>query len=58
MTIREARKAAGLTQKGMSDLLGIPKRTIEGWEEGTRKPPEWIERLVIEKLEGIEREKK
>lgn len=57
MTLKEARKAAGLTQKGMSDRLGIPKRTIGSWEDGQRKCPEWAERLIIEKLEQIAKEK-
>ena len=52
-TIREARKFAGLTQAKMSELLGIPKRTIENWESGSRKCSEWAERLVVEKLETI-----
>lgn len=53
MTIKEARKNANLTQQGMADLLGIPRRTIQNWESGERTPPEWAERLVIEKLESI-----
>lgn len=57
MTIKEARKAAGLTQQRMSDLLGIPKRTLENWESGKALPPEWAERMIVEKLEDIEREK-
>jgi DNA-binding transcriptional regulator YiaG len=57
MTIKEARIAANLTQQQMSDLLGIPKRTIEDWESGTRKPPEYVERLVVEKLNSIAQEK-
>ena len=52
-TVREARVYAGLTQAKMSELLGIPKRTIENWETGSRKCPEWTERLVVEKLESI-----
>lgn len=56
-TVREARVYAGLTQAKMSELLGIPKRTIENWETGSRKCPEWVERLVVEKLESIANEK-
>jgi len=37
----------------MSDLLGIPKSTIEKWEMGIRKPPEWAAALIIEKLESM-----
>lgn len=56
-TIKEARQAAGLTQQAMSELLGIPKRNIENWEGGQRKPPTWAERLIIEKLESLSRSK-
>lgn len=56
--IKEARKKAGLTQKGMSEALGIPQHTIENWEMGLRSCPEWAERLIIEKLERIAEEKK
>ena len=52
-TIKEARKAAGLSQQGVTDTLGIPKRTLQDWEAGKRTPPGWAEALVIEKLEKI-----
>lgn len=55
MTIKEARQAAGLTQAEMSRLFEIPKRTIENWETGTRKPSSYVEKLIIEKLEQIAR---
>ena len=58
MTIKEARLAAGLTQQKMSDIMGIPKRTIENWETGQRTPSEWIERLVVAELERIKENKK
>ena len=57
MTIKEARKAAGLTQQAMSDLLKIPKRNIENWEAGKNSPPEWAERLIIKELEAISKER-
>ncbi len=50
MTIKEARKSVGLTQKGLSEWLGIPQRTIEAWDAGNRKCPEWCERLLVEKI--------
>lgn len=53
MTIKEARKNAGLTQAEMSLILGIPKRTIEDWETGKIKPRTWAERLVVEKLVNL-----
>lgn len=51
--LKAARLAAGLTQQQMSDIFKIPKRTIENWESGMRKPPEYVKTLVIEKLERI-----
>ena len=53
MTIKEARLKAGLTQARMSELLEIPKRTIGDWETGTRKPPIYVEKLIVRELERI-----
>lgn len=52
-TIKEARQAAGLSQQGVTDALGIPRRTLQDWETGKRTPPGWAEALVVEKLEQI-----
>ena len=56
MTLKEARLAAGLTQKAMSELLEIPMRTIGSWEDGSRKCPPYVERLVMRELEQIAKE--
>lgn len=50
MPIKEVRLSAGLTRKQMSDLLGVPLRTLEDWESGKRKPPEYVVSLIIFKL--------
>ena len=55
-TIKEAREVTGMTQKEMSERLKIPQRTIEDWERGTRKPPEWAETLIVKELERIAKE--
>lgn len=57
MTIKEARLAAGLTQKEMSEAMEIPVRTIGSWEDGSRKCPPYVERLVIRELQRIAKEK-
>lgn len=57
MTIKEARKAVGLTQQGVTDFIGIPRRTLQDWEAGKRKCPEWCEKLVIEKILSYETDK-
>lgn len=54
--IKEARHKAGLSQQKMADLTGIPRRTIEDWERGVRKPPEWAENLIVAKLLQIAKE--
>lgn len=50
--IKDYRKAAGLTQKQFSDLFGIPLDVVKSWDSGRRHPPEWAEKLIIEKLVG------
>ena len=53
--IKDYRKAAGLTQKQFSDLFGIPLDVVKSWDSGRRHPPEWAEKLIIEKLEKGEK---
>jgi DNA-binding transcriptional regulator YiaG len=50
MTIKEIRQASGLSQAKFAEKHGIPVRTIEDWEAGRRKPPEYVVRL-LEKVE-------
>lgn len=51
--LREARKAAELTQQRMADLMLIPKRSIENWEAGERTPPPYVQRFVLNELQGL-----
>ena len=46
MTIREMRTELGDTQSEFADRYRIPFRTIQNWETGVRKPPEYIVRLL------------
>ena len=48
--IRELRKSINLTRKEFSEHVGIPIRTLEDWEAGRRKPPEYIPRLIAYQL--------
>ena len=48
--IRELRTQTGMNRKDFSEHLGIPLRTIEDWEAGRRKPPEYIPRLIAYQL--------
>ena len=47
------RKVYELTQAKMSEITGIPKRTIEDWENGRRKPAEYMLNLVESKLREL-----
>lgn len=50
MTIKEMRTKSGMTQKAFSEYLNIPKRTIENWESGRRKTPDYVIELIEYKL--------
>ena len=53
MTIKETRIEAGLSRAEMSRQFKIPIRTLENWDKGVSNPPEWAEKLIIEKLNWI-----
>lgn len=62
MTIKEMRELLGLTQEQFSYKYHIPKRSIQNWESGERKPPEYVvellERAVKEDMKGKKTMKK
>lgn len=51
--IKDARLKAGLSQIKMSEVMGIPRRTIEDWDAHRSVPTHWAERLIIKELEQI-----
>lgn len=44
--IKGMRKEMQLNRKNFAEYFGIPIRTIEDWEAGRRKPPEYLTRLM------------
>ena len=44
--IRSLRAETGLNRKQFAEYFQIPLRTVEEWEAGRRKPPEYIPRLI------------
>ena len=48
--IKAARTAKNLTQQALSDLTGIPRRTIQDWEAGKMEPAAWNKELILEKI--------
>lgn len=52
MNTIEIRKILGISRAEFSRKYGIPIRTLENWDAGTRQPPEWLLKL----LERVARE--
>lgn len=57
MTLKEYRKKLGMSRVDMARLFGIPVRTIENWDAGVRRPPEWAEELLKNELKKMEETK-
>lgn len=53
MEIKRIRAEYQLTQKQLSELTGIPRRTIEDWETGKRNPPDWLPKMLAAYLSTI-----
>ena len=51
--LKQIRLEKGLTQKEFSELTNVPFRTIQNWETGQRKCPEYVEKLLIDKFTQI-----
>ena len=49
--IKQLRQAAGMTRQQFCDYFGIPYRTLQDWELGNRKCPEYLLELMKYKLE-------
>ena len=58
MTPRELRIASGMTQRAFAEYLGVSVRTVEAWEYGRNKCPEYVVKLMEYKLrkEGMIRD--
>ncbi|MDO4962093.1 MAG: helix-turn-helix transcriptional regulator [Eubacteriales bacterium] len=50
MNIRDMRIQMGDTQSEFADRYNIPFRTIQNWENGVRKPPEYIMELLEQRI--------
>ena len=51
--LKEMRQKLGLSQAKFAERYSIPKRTIENWESGLRKPPQYV-LLLLEKVIAYE----
>lgn len=58
MTVKEMRELLGLTQEQFAQKYNIPKRSIQNWESGERKPPEYVVELLERAVKEDVREKR
>lgn len=45
-TSKKTRELLGMNRREFSDYMEIPLRTLEEWEAGRRKMPEYVLRLI------------
>lgn len=50
MKLIELRKSTGMTRREFCEYFGIPYRTMQDWELGNRKMPDYLLRLMIYKI--------
>lgn len=48
----QLRGATNWSQKSFAEYFYIPRRTLQEWELGHRKMPEYLLRLIVYKLEN------
>jgi predicted ATPase/DNA-binding transcriptional regulator YiaG len=46
-TLRALREARGVTQEGWAALLGVSRKTVQRWEQGTRAPDPGAEAAIL-----------
>ena len=44
--LKKVRNEGGYNRKEFSEYMGIPLRTLEEWESGRRRMPEYVLRLI------------
>ena len=54
MDFKELRKQSGMNQKQFCEHFGIPARTVQHWEAGTRKCPNYVLDLIKFRLDNEE----
>lgn len=50
MTFKELRQQSGMSRPKFAEYFGIPYRTVQAWELGDRKCPEYLLDLMEYKL--------
>lgn len=60
MNIKEIRESTGMNKKEFAEYFGIPYRTLQDWELGNRKAPEYVYSMIakIIELTGLDTQQK
>ena len=55
MTFKELREGTGMNKTQFAEYFDIPYRTVQNWEAGVNKCPEYLLNLIMYKLikEGL-----
>lgn len=56
--LRKIRKEVGMNRKEFAEYFGIPYRTMQDWELGNRRVPEYLFRLMEYKIQVEQLRKK
>ena len=56
--LKNIRNKFGLTQSELSQIFDIPLKTIENWESGKRRPPDYVYNLIMFSLSDFDNYKK
>ena len=54
LSVRDIRKASGLTQAKFAERYHIPLRTLQNWDSGLRKPPLYLVLLLAHRAGMID----
>lgn len=46
-TVRDIRSLTGLSQAAFARAYGIPRRTVEEWERGSRSAPSYVMEMLL-----------
>ena len=49
--IKDTRMKYGLTRKQVSDITGVPHRSIQNWEGGQRRCPDYVTGMIVNILD-------
>lgn len=52
MNIKDLRSKTGLSQSKFASVVGVPVKTLQSWEIGIRKPPDYVISLIEYKIKN------